>query len=277
MNSSLFKKIKNKKVLITGGSSGVGKALAELCVQNGAHVAIVARQEQSLNETKAHLDEMVLEQGQKVVAFRLDIRNLNEVSECSKDILKELGGLDILINNAGISEPGLAKDMDVDAIRNIIETNYFGSLNMTKSFLDHFSKQRSGHISFVSSVLGFMGVYGHSAYSASKFALSGLAESLRQELKPFNIKVSIAFIPNVDTPLLIREQASEPEITKMIAGKNHTYSPEEIAKIYLKEILGNKFHIVPGFDTKLLYYAQRFCPALVRYIADRPLKFVGRE
>lgn len=219
MKSSVRNKLQDKKILITGGSSGIGKALASLCIQSGAHVAIVARDGPRLNATKIDLEEMTPDPGRKVAAFQLDIRDAKQVSECSQEVLSELGGLDILINNAGISAPGLTSEVDENAIRDVMETNYFGSLNVTRSFLDHFTQQGSGHISFVSSVLGFMGIYGHPAYSSSKFALSGLAECLRQELKPFNVEVSIAFIPNTDTPLLKHERASEPEITKIIGDK----------------------------------------------------------
>tara|TARA_Y100000294_G_scaffold133253_1_gene125779 strand:+ start:40 stop:858 length:819 start_codon:yes stop_codon:yes gene_type:complete len=272
LKRSILKKLEGKKIFITGGSSGIGKALADLCIQNGAHVAIAARNDQNLNEAKVYLEGKVSDAEQKIFAFQLDIRDSKKIFACSKEVLEALDGLDILINNAGISAPGLTSEVDEGKIRDVMETNFFGSLNMTRSFLHHFNQQKSGHISFVSSMLGFMGIYGHSVYSSSKFALSGLVECLRQELKPINVEVSIAFLPNTDTPMLEHERASEPEITKNIGDTGRTYQPGEVADIYLQEILKNKFHIVPGFETKLIYLAQRFFPSFLRFLSDRFLK-----
>ena len=159
-----------------------------------------------------------------------------------------------------------------DEYRRQMDVNFFGTVNVVGSLLDHFQTQRSGRIAAVSSVAGFMGLYGYTAYAAAKFAQTGYMDSLRQEMEPFGVGVSIVFPGDTDTPMLAAEQGLRPRGTLIAQGKPSMMNVETVAAAILDGLNNGKPVILPGTTTKLIHVANRFVPELMRGGMIRSLK-----
>lgn len=257
-----------KRVLITGGSSGIGLALAQELVQRGAHLCIVARDPGRLDAAVGDLRKLANLPNQMVCAESIDVTVQDSVDQGIPRVLAALGGLDVLINNAGYAVCGYIDQLSDDVYREMMAINYFGPLRMVRALLPHFLKQGSGHIVNVTSMLGFMGTFGYSAYCASKYALSGFTECLRQDLRPFGIKVHLCYPPTTKTPGLERENLTKPRETWAIEGTSKALPPEAVARAILRGIARNRFYLVAGFESWLIWFVQRLAPWLVRRITD---------
>jgi 3-dehydrosphinganine reductase len=260
--------------LITGGSSGIGLATARECKNRGAHVAIIARDPDKLERARRSL---VNGGDQKVIARSLDVSDAARVERELPAIIEALGGLDVLVCNAGTSHASAAQDTELDVYRRLMDVNFFGTVHVTRALLSHFMKQGHGHIAAVSSVAGFLGVYGYTAYSASKYAVTGYMETLRQELLPHGVGVSIIFPGDTDTPQLRIENESKPEATWVVSGNVPVLSAETVARALIDGIVRSEFHIVPGLHAKMTYLAQRHAPQAVRFVIDRQLTQLGPD
>jgi NAD(P)-dependent dehydrogenase (short-subunit alcohol dehydrogenase family) len=170
--------------LITGVSSGFGRELASAVLRRGDTVIGTLRQAAQCAEFEA------LAPG-RAHARLLDVTDAPAIPPFVADVLRDHGRVDVLVNNAGYGLFGAVEELNDDECRRVIETNFFGTLNLVKALLPHFRTRRQGHIVNLSSVAGFMGIAGVGIYCASKFAVTGLSESLAQELKPFGIKVTV--------------------------------------------------------------------------------------
>lgn len=173
---------KNKTVAITGGSDGIGKALIELLLPMGARVATCARNQDKLYDLQLRHSTSPLH---CVVA---DVSNYNDCKMFIDSTIKQFGGIDILINNAGISMRSLLKDAELDVFKKVMDINYFGTVYCTKLALNSILERR-GTIVGVSSIAGYRGLPGRSGYSASKFALNGWLEAVRTELMDDGVNV----------------------------------------------------------------------------------------
>lgn len=174
-----------KKAIITGGSRGLGKATALAFAKEGIDVAITGRNEKKLQDTVAELKNL----GVNATYAVFDVCNYEEVKTGIKSILTSLGGVDILVNNAGIAAFGSFNDMEVSQWSAIIQTNVMGMYYVTKEVLPHLIAKNQGDIINVSSTAGLSGNPNTSAYSASKFAVIGMSESLMKEVRKNNIRV----------------------------------------------------------------------------------------
>ena len=178
--------IKHKKAIITGGGRGLGKATAIAFAKEGIDIAITGRDEKALKETISQLEKF----GVKAIYSVFDVGNYEEVKSGIKGIIDTLGSVDILVNNAGVGGFGLFKEMEVAVWTNIIQTNLMGMYYVTKEVLTHLLKQDEGDIINISSTAGLNGNASTSAYSASKFAVIGMSESLMKEVRKDNIRVA---------------------------------------------------------------------------------------
>jgi 3-dehydrosphinganine reductase len=259
-----------KKVAITGGSSGIGKAAAIALAKAGASVAILARNQATLDAALAEIRAAGAD-GQAFVAVSVDVTSDEAVASAAKTVLAELGGLDVLINNAGFARCAPAYEASMDDYHHIMETNFMGHVRVVRAFLPHFQAQGSGDISLVSSMLGFMSFHGYGAYSASKFAIVGFAEALRQEMLPYGVRVTVFYPPTTDTPGLEKENEDKPALTWAIEGNSRKFTPEQVATSLLSGIDKGLFTNMVGADSWFVYYASRYAPWLVRFIIDRDL------
>lgn len=177
--------LKNKIAIITGGSRGLGKATAIAFANEGIDVAITGRNEQKLQETVAELKALGVNATYQV----FDVGNYEEVKTGIKNIIDTLGSVDILVNNAGIAAFGTLNTMEVKTWENIIKTNVMGMYYVTKEVLPYLIEKNEGDIFNVASTAGLNGNASTSAYSASKFAVIGLSQSLMKEVRKNNIRV----------------------------------------------------------------------------------------
>lgn len=213
--------LKNKKAIITGGSRGLGKATALAFAKEGMDIAITGRNEKALKATVSELETY----GINAMYSVFDVSNYEDVKSSIKDITDTLGSVDILVNNAGIGGFGSFKDMEVSVWTNIVQTNLMGMYYVTKEVLPHLLKQDEGDIINISSTAGLNGNASTSAYSASKFAVIGMSESLMKEVRKDNIRVSTY------TPSTFESDMS---INAGIATKDSQHSvlqPEDFAEL----------------------------------------------
>ncbi|MEA1911992.1 MAG: SDR family oxidoreductase, partial [Spirochaetota bacterium] len=212
-----MKSFNNKLVYITGGSSGIGLASADEFLKAGASVLLIARNEKKLKDAKVVLSremEPGIDAGISICS--LDITKCNEVQSVLSDQIKNIGVPDILINCAGMAHPDYFEKIPYDRYEKTISTNLTGAWNVLSVLVP--VMKRDSHIVNVSSVGGFIGVFGYTAYSASKFGIMGLSEALRGELKPRGISVSVLCPPDTDTPGMEEENRTKPEETHAISG-----------------------------------------------------------
>ena len=267
---------RGKKVLVTGGSSGIGRSAARLLAKAGAHVAVAARDQKRLDETLAEL-RAAGGPDQRFAAFSFDVRDSERVSAIAEEVIEALGGLDLLIVNQGYAVTGYIQDMADQAFHDMMETNYFGHVHVTRAFLPHFIAQKSGHICLVSSMLGFFGFFGFSAYAASKHAIAGFARCLRNELLPHGIDVSLVYPPTTDTPGLAKENEDKVPEAWAIEEGSQAMQADDVARSMLNGIQRGRFEMVPGIGNWAIWVAYRFMPRLVESFVDRDLKSFLRK
>lgn len=192
---------KDKVVVVTGGSTGIGKALIDALIPRGAKIATCGR-----NQDKLY-DLQVQYSGHLIHTVVADVSIYDECRNFIESTISAFGGIDILINNAGISMRALFKDARVEVIRTVMEVNFFGSVYCTKLALDSIIS-RKGIIAGISSIAGYRGLPGRSGYSASKFAMNGWLEALRTELRDSG--VNVIWIAPGFTASNIRQAALDP-------------------------------------------------------------------
>ena len=218
--------LKGKKAIITGGSRGLGKATAIAFANQGIDVAITGRNEADLKETVAELKAL----GVNATYATFDIGNYDEVKKGIQEIMNTFNTVDILVNNAGIAAFGSFLEMDVNQWQSIIQTNVMGMYYITKEVLPYLIANNQGDIFNVSSTAGLAGNPNTSAYSASKFAVIGMSESLMKEVRKNNIRVCTL------TPSTI---ASDMSIQLGIASKDSTETvlqPEDFAELIVSAL-----------------------------------------
>jgi 3-dehydrosphinganine reductase len=267
----------NKRVLITGGSSGIGRALACALAREGAHVCIVARGQARIDEAVSELRTLAVSREQVLFGLALDIGEPAQIDAAVAPVLAQLGGLDVLINNAGITYPAAFVDTPRDVVEQIMRINFSGTVDVTRAFLPTMVASGGGQIAIVSSLAGLLGIYGFSAYAASKFALRGFAECLRQELLVHRIAITLVFPPDTDTPMLQKENQIKPAETAAIAGTVKPLTAEFVAAATLAGLRRRHFDVIPGLSSKLVAFMARRLPALTRWILDAQLRGFQRR
>ena len=204
---------KQKKIWITGASSGIGKSVAEKFANEGWKVAVSARRKELLDE---------LAKNTNIVSFPLDVTNRNQINEVFKNILDNFGELDICLFSSGTYEPKDEQNIDPDKIKNVININFLGVIDCVKSVERYFKDKKSGHISIVSSIAGYRGLPNSSGYGPSKAALTNFSESIYFDFKKFGVRVSVVSPGFIKTPLTDKNEFPMPFL------KTPEYAAEKI-------------------------------------------------
>ena len=192
-----------KKIWITGASSGIGKALAEKFASEGWKVAVSARRKQILDE---------MANNENISSHPLDVTNQNQINDVFSKIINEFGSLDLCVFSSGTYDPKLEQEINIKQNKFVMETNFFGVLYCIKSVEKYFKDKKNGHISIVSSIAAYRGLPNSSGYGPSKAALTNLAESLYFDFKKHNVRISLVSPGFIKTPLTDKNEFPMPFI-----------------------------------------------------------------
>lgn len=235
--------------LITGGSSGIGLALAHRLAASH-DLTLIARREAVLQDARTAL----LAQGaSKVETIAADVAVRSQAEAAVQRAIDTLGAPRLLVTSAGMARPGYFDELPVEVFERTLAVNYLGTLYVVKAALPAMKAAGRGRIVMISSGAGLIGIFGYTAYSSSKFALRGLAESLHAELREQNIGVSIAFPPDTDTPQLAEENRTKPAETRALTARAGVWSASEVADCILRGAEREDFAITPGWQLSALY------------------------
>ncbi len=263
--------------IITGGSSGIGRATARLLAQRGAHVSIIARRQELLDETIAELGELRTGQEQRLAAYSADLTDWEQAQAAITALVA--GGFppDILVNAAGFAHPGYVQELPLEIFHRTMDVDFFGTLHPIKAVLPAMIERHSGQIVNFSSVAGFLGVFGYTAYGAAKFAVRGFSDVLRQEVKPHGIHVAVIFPPDTDTPQLHYEDQFKPLETRRIAGAARALTADQVAQALVRGLERRQAYILPGLDSKLYFWLSNGPTFLFRAYFDWVIARARRE
>lgn len=270
--------MKDKVVIITGGSSGIGKALAVTFAKMGSKVVITGRNEARLNEVAQELDRL----NAPNLCLKLDVASEKDNKFLIDETVKQFGGLDILINNAGISMRALLEEIELDVFRKVMDINFYGTLYATKYALPHILKSK-GSIVGISSINGYRGTPARTAYTASKYAMNGFFESLRTEVMHRDVHVLVACPgftgTNIRNAALTADGTSQGESPR---DEGKMMTAEEVADGIIKAIQKRKRDIVFTTQGKLAVFLNKWMPGRMDKIvfnvfAKEPDSPFGRE
>jgi short-subunit dehydrogenase len=249
----------NKVVWITGASSGIGKSLAIELSNQDAKLILSSR-----NTVELECVKRECKSSENVKIIELDLDNYVDFAQRTKEAIDCFGRLDILINNAGISQRSLAKDTGLRVDEKIMKINYLGTVALTKAVLPYFIEKKAGHFVTTTSIVGKIGTPLRSSYAASKHALHGFFDSLRAEIHPYAILVTLVcpgFVnTNISLNALIGDGSSQ---QKMDTATKNGIDPSLFAKLMLIAIKNKKQEVyIAGFKEKLGVFVKRFSPKL---------------
>ncbi|XP_072267908.1 3-ketodihydrosphingosine reductase [Pyxicephalus adspersus] len=246
-------KLAGAHVVVTGGSSGIGKCIAIECFKCGAFITLVARNESKLVQAKKEIEKYAINEKQVVICISVDVsKDYRQVENVIKQAQEKLGPVDMLVNCAGMAIAGTFEEIEIGQFTRLMEVNYLGSVYASRAVISTMKERRMGRVVFVSSQAGQLGLFGYTAYSPSKFALRGLAEALQMEVKPYNVYITVAYPPDTDTPGFAEENKSKPLETKLISESSSLCQPEQVAKVIVKDAIQGNFNSSVGSDGYML-------------------------
>lgn len=256
---------KNRVVLIPGGSSGIGLALAMQLAAREARLCLLARTQERLDAAVSQLNAV---HPGDYLAVSADVTDPRQVNMAVEEVVSRMGVPDLVINCASAAHPGYIWDLGLDVFHWMIEVNYLGTVYVTKSILPSMLDRGSGHIVNFGSLVSFVGVLGYTAYGASKFAVRGFTDALRMEVTSRGIRVSIVYPGDTDTPQLAYENQFKPPELKNLLPEMGVASPEKVALATIKGIQQDRYQIFPDPGSALLYQFIRLAGGLIYPTVD---------
>jgi len=254
-----------RHALITGGSSGIGMAAARRLIRQGWRVSLLARDIGRLQAAAAELRAFP-GAADAVEVFAADVADPQACSESIGAAIVSSGAPQLVLACAGVARPGYFESIPLADFERAMAVNYFGALHTVRAALPSMKARGAGHIGFVSSGAGLIGIFGYSAYAPSKFAVRGLAEVLRAELAPSGIRVSVVYPPDTETPQLAEENRTKPAETRAITAGGGLHSADAVARVMLEGMARGRFVIAPGIAMRLLAaWHSVFAPLLHRH------------
>tara|TARA_B100000900_G_C20582964_1_gene718314 strand:+ start:1504 stop:2307 length:804 start_codon:yes stop_codon:yes gene_type:complete len=251
--------MKNKLVIVTGASSGIGKACAVRFAQKGANIVLAARSEQKLKQVAIEISEY----GVQVLTVATDVSNEQSCKFLIEAALKKFGRIDVLVNNAGISMRAAFTDLDVDVLKKVMDVNFWGAVYCTRYAIESIL-QNKGSVVGVSSIAGYKGLPGRTGYSSSKFAMHGFLEALRIENIKKGLHVLIACpgftASNIRNTALAGDGSSQGETPR---DEQKMMQPDQVADYIVDAVLKRKNRLTLTFSGKLTVLLNKFFPKLV--------------
>jgi len=253
---------KDKVVLITGASSGIGRETAIQFAKKGSNLILIARRKQKLEQ----LDDELKKYKIFTLICECDVSDKLQVEKMSKLVLEKFGHVDILINNAGFAIYGSVFDLTIDEIESQMATNYFGMIYCIKNFLPFMLEKKSGHIVNVASVAASFGLPGIASYCASKFAMLGFSEGLKHELKGTGIGITIV------SPIMVRTNFFNHSSFKKMPKFSISLSDKTVAKAILKAANSPRLEIIVPSVVRGAVWLKNTFPYLINPILGRAFK-----
>ncbi|AKC83732.1 short-chain dehydrogenase [Verrucomicrobia bacterium IMCC26134] len=266
----------NQHVFITGGSSGIGLSLAIQCAAAGARLSLLGRDPAKLSAASAAVRART-PSTPEIVTLPADVSDECSLITALRSAEIVHGPIDILITSAGVARPGYFEEIPVSVFERTMAVNYFGTLYAIKAVVPGMRSRRRGAIVLISSGAGLVGLFGYTPYAPSKFALRGLAESLRAELKPAGIAVTIVYPPDTDTPQLIEENLTKPPETKALTAGGGLWTADDVARVTLAAVRRGRFSVTPGFQLTLLSCIHSMIAPILRWSFDGVATRARRE
>lgn len=254
---------KNKVVLITGASSGIGKETAIQFAKLGANIVLVARRKDKLEQVESKLKDFHV----STLVCQCDISKKDQVKEMSKAVFEKFDSVDILVNNAGFAIYGSISDLTIDEIESQMETNYFGMIYCIKNFLPLMIQKKSGHIVNVASVAASFGLPGIASYCASKFAMLGFSEGLKHELKDTGVGITVV------SPIMVRTDFFDhSSFEKMPKYSPTSLSSKTVAKTILKAANSPRLEIIVPSIVRGAVWMKNTFPYFINPILGKSFK-----
>ena len=259
----LFVDFKNKVVLITGASSGIGKQTAIEFAKLGSSVILVARRKNKLEQVENELKKFNV----NTLVCVCDVSKKDQVLEMSKIVIAKFTSIDILVNNAGFAIYGSIFDLSIDEIESQMETNYFGMVYCTKNFLPLMLEKKSGHIVNVASVAASFGLPGITSYCASKFAMLGFSEGLKHELAGTGVGVTVV------SPIMVKTDFfNHPSFEKMPKYSPTSLDSKTVAKAILKAANSSRLEIITPSIVRVAVWLKHTFPYFINPVLGKSFK-----
>lgn len=252
---------KGKNVIVTGGSSGIGLAIAHAIAKRGGHPALVARNRTRL--VKAQKEILSQNPRCHCEIFPCDVGNAAQVHAAAARIQKRYGTIHGLVNNAGKSHPEYFEKIPAKVFDDLVRVDYLGSVYFTREVYE--TMPPGSFIAFTSSVVGYLGTFGFTAYAGPKFAQVGFAESLWHEARAREIHVCVLCPPDTKTPGFDEEEKGKPEETRRLSENASLMTPEDVAENFLRQLAKKEFLINVNWQSALFYRLHNWFPGLVRH------------
>lgn len=259
-------------VIVTGGSSGMGLATAKLYASRGCDIAIIGRSADKLAAAVAELQALTTASGQRVESRAADLSDFQAARDAIDSLVASGFGPDILVNSAGVIVPGEFATMPLSNFESNIDNGYWSVVYPCRAAVPHMLARGRGSIVNVSSVAGYLGIYGYTGYSSAKFAVMGFTEALRFEMKPHGISVHVVCPPDTDTPALAYEHTLRPVETDVIAGSIKPISPEKVAASIVRGVERGKYLIIPDALSSFYFRLKGLLPEVFFAIVDGDVK-----
>jgi 3-dehydrosphinganine reductase len=248
-----------KQVVITGGSSGVGKELARLLLARGAHVTLLARDRAKLEAVRNELG------AERVAVMVCDVASAAQVEETFRKL-----DVDMLINSAGILSEGRFDAQPLERYRQIMDTNFFGTLHCVRAAMPSL-RERRGRIVNIASIAGLLAVYGYAPYCSAKHALVGLSETLRIELQGEGVSVHLVCPPEFESPMVTDIERYRSAENRAMARSIGVMTGSAVAEETLAGVERGAFMIIPGRNARVMTTLARTFPGLARRSIDARL------
>jgi 3-dehydrosphinganine reductase len=269
--------IAGKCAIVTGGSSGIGKAIAKRFATRGANVFLIARRKDLLEAALEEVEKEARDKAQLFGLFSADVSDKAAVEEAVRAAEERCGPAAVLVNSAGVSNPGYVEKLTISSMETEISVNYLGAVYMIKSVIEGMMERRDGHILSVSSLAGLKGIFGYTGYCGSKFALIGFSEALRSEMRPYGIVVSALCPPDVDTPMLAEENKVKPLETLKISEGAKIMSPGDVADAAMAGMEKGSFIIIPDSSGRMFHGMNRLAPSLIDAMLNKIVDKARKE
>ena len=254
---------KNKVVVITGASSGIGKETAIEFAKQGANLVLIGRRQDKLENIANELKTFDV----SILTCQCDVSKKDQVEAMSKTVLEKFDSIDILVNNAGFAIYGSVSDLSIDEIESQMETNYFGMIYCIKHFLPVMLKKKRGHIVNVASVAASFGLPGIASYCASKFAMLGFSEGLKYELKDTGVGLTVV------SPIMVRTNFFDhSSFDSMPKNSSTAISSESVAKAILKAANSSRLEIIVPSVVRGAVWAKHTFPYIINPIIGSSFK-----